>query len=247
MYKFTCTPRVITSYLLSIIGILLTANFFVIHRRIVAPDPNLKGFRAAFYFGTEANFPGLFTALLILACGMIFWKVANLAGTSDTSRRFRLLSAFYLVLAFNDFFNIHLQLIQVVNGFVFSAFHYSINTILLTAFIILLFISTLLTGISTLPAKLKLRTLIAFFTYLAGSALKMFLYPTQSLQPDLTDVFSAFGQTAGQLLEMTAMLYLLHGLMQFYLSNIERADIRLIFFPSQPGVEHEKLEDLSLK
>jgi hypothetical protein len=249
MYNFTCTPRVITSYLLSVIGILLTANFFVIHRRIVAPDPVLKGFRAAFYFGAEANFPCLFTALLILACAVILWKMGNIMNSPVRSHNFKMLSAFYLVLAVDDFFNVHRQLIQVADELLQSEFTQSpVTNYFLSGALFLIVILVLITAIRTLPGRLKIRFLIAFLTYVIGSAGKSLLRSSEPVQPQLTDVFIALGQTAGQLLEMTAMLFLLHGLLNFYLSNIQRADIRLTFFPSQPDVlESDKIEDLYLK
>ena len=108
MYNLTCTPKVITSYLLSITGILLTANFFVVHRKLVAPDPVLRGYRAAFYFGAEANFPSFFTALLILAAAAILWKASELStNTRRESACFKMLSIFVLVLTGEHFFHLH--------------------------------------------------------------------------------------------------------------------------------------------
>jgi hypothetical protein len=249
MYNLTCTPRVITSYLLSIIGILLTANFFVLHRRIVAPDPVLKGFRAAFYFGGEANFPGLFTALLILASGIILWRISNLSFSASQSHPYRLLSGFLICLSFDDFFNIHQQMIDVMRKLLQSEFGNAvIGGYILSGLTILLISYLLITGLRSFPAKINRSFILGCSTYLISSAAKPLIAVHDGVQPALEEVFTSLLLTGVQLLQMIGMLVVLHSLMHFYLSKIQRADIRLIFFSSQEEIRNkDTMEDLSLK
>ena len=237
MYNFTCTPRVITSYLLSIIGILLTANFFVIHRRLVAPDPVLKGLRAAFYFGADANFPGLFTSLLILGCAVILWNAANLSKTSGSqSENFRLMSFFFLLFSLEDFFKLHKELLTVMREFAETHFHLQqpFSAQIISGVFLLVLLLLILTGFLMLPARLNGMFIIACLMYTTGVAIKELQMSNKLFGPSFFELVSSLLQTLGQLLQMSGMLLFLHGLIAFYLKHIELPDIRVTFFPSQP-------------
>ena len=244
MYNFTFTPRVITSYLLSIIGILLTANFFVIHRRLVAPDPVLRGLRAAFYFGADANFPGLFTSLLILGCAVILWNAANLSKTSGRqSENLRMMSFFFVLLSLEDFFKVHNELIAVMREIAETQFYLQppYSTQIVSGVFLLLLMLLIIAGFLVLPARLKGLFIIACFMYTAGVVIKELGDNNNLFGPAFFGLFTSLLHTLGQLLQMTGMLVFLHGLIAFYLQNIEMPDIRVTFFPSQPDKPNSRI------
>jgi hypothetical protein len=241
MYNLTCTPKVITSYLLSITGILLTANFFVVHRKLVAPDPVLRGFRAAFYFGAQANFPSFFTALLIFAAAVILWKASELpANTSRESSCFKMLSIFVLILTLEHFFNLHELLFSITGQVLPNAFsqYFQLTWYIISGLFFLAISFCVVSGFLFLPAKLKLNFAAGSFLYASGVVLKMVVQPAINVHPAYMDVLISLTETFSLLLQIIAIIVFLHALVSFYLQHVKSPDIRLTFFA--PPAERPK-------
>jgi hypothetical protein len=236
MYNLTCTPKGITSYLLSITGILLTANFFVVHRKLVAPDPVLRGFRAAFYFGGEANFPSFFTALLIFACALILWKASELPMNSKReSSCFRMLSVFVLLLTLEHFFGVHELFFDAtgqVLGIAFSQY-FQLTWFIISALFFLAISVCIVVGFLFLPARLKVNFFTSAILYASGVIVRTVIQPSIHVAATYKDVFISLTETFSLLLQMIAVISFLHVLLSFYLMHVKSPDIRLTFFAPQ--------------
>lgn len=225
------TSAGIARTLLCTIAILLLVDLLVIYFHFVRGHQYLRGFIHGFYFDNEANFPSLYSAVAILFCAAILWRIGSTPIESSRKRSlyWKSLSVVFTFLALDEFIGIHeylfypaqeiLKKLPVQSDYFHFAWFipYGIAVIILAIFFLRFFI--------TLPARLKILFTLSGLLFMSGAVgMEMIGGKYWAEQgwaidhSDPVDLNYALIVTFEELFEMLGIALFIYPLSQYYLS-----------------------------
>jgi hypothetical protein len=227
--NITLSSKTIFKVLVSTICFLLIANLVVIYLRFVRGYEHLKGFIRGFYFDAEANFPSLFSALIILLAAILLWKIGNLPLEQQQKHSFhwKFLSLVFIFLAMDEFASLHEDLIAPVREMVddsvltsdYLYFAWLIPYIFLGFLLGIIFLKFLF----KLPLKTRILFIFSAGLYLSGAVIMEMIggkhWAEQGFAPDgkNVDIRYALIITVEEFLEMIGMATFVYTLLSYYL------------------------------
>lgn len=225
------TPAGIARSLLCIIVIFLFLDLVVIYFHFVRGHRYLRGFIHGFYFDNEANFPSLYSALAILLCSVLLWRIGSTAIEKKRRRwlHWKFLAIVFAFLALDEFVGIHEYLfyparesvknLSLDSGYFHFAWFvpYGIAVMVIAVILLKFFLS--------LPLRLKILFTLSGLTFLAGAVgMEMIggkYWADQGWAIDHSDPVDfnyALIVTFEELLEMLGIALFIYPLSEYYLS-----------------------------
>lgn len=223
----------LAAILFSVALTLLFANLLVVYLKFVQGYEHLRGFIFAFYFDHEANFPSLYSALLMAFASALLWVIGSSGDEKlrKQSTHWKLLSFVFAFLAVDEFGSVHESLIQPVKQLLSQSSPVQ-SDYLYFAWLIPYSIATLIIGLvylrffRRLPVQTRLLFLLAAAIFLSGAVVMEMVggkyWADQGWALDGTnevDLRYALITTVEEFLEMSGSIIFVCTLLHYYLRN----------------------------
>ena len=229
------SPRSVTKFLLSIIGLLFLCNIF---ERVITYWLNSKyNFDISpeyFHFDKESNFPTLYSALALgfSSCLLAILAIFEKATKTKYAKDWKLLSLIFLYLAIDEACQLHEQfnsLQKVINAEGFLRFPWIIPAFLL----VIVFLIKFRKFIFSLPAKIKTLFILAGTVYVLGAIGVEIVGGYLADSSGLESISYLIVSTIEELMEMLGVVIFIHALLVYIQTKFLKLNITLSFQDSR--------------
>ena len=227
------TPRTITVFLLVITFILVIAHVIAVSLEINLPEESKirRVIVQYFYFGSEANFPTYFSALLLLVSSILsfyIYKIDSLRNDIKNLKYWRSISLILLFLSMDEAVQIHEQMMSVMHYLIPNLPDILASAWVIPYALIFLFIAFFFSKfILSLPYKTRNLIILAGLTFVTGAiALEVFesyLYNEYGAK-HFTFLIAV---TLEELLEMAGIVLFIYALLDYILLRFTRLRVTI--------------------
>ena len=229
------SPRRVTKFLLSIIGLLFLGNIF---ERAITYWLNTKyNFDISpeyFHFDKESNFPSLYSGLALGFSSLLLAIVATFERATATkyAKDWKLLSFIFLYLAIDEVCQIHEQfnsLQKVIKAEGFLSFPWIIPASLL----VIVFLIKFRKFIFSLPAKIKTLFILAGTVYVLGAIGVEIVGGYLADSYGLESIYYLIVSITEELMEMFGVVIFINALLIYIKTKFSKLNIALYFQDSR--------------
>ena len=231
LITYNLSPRKVTTFLLSIISILIFFN--LVERGIVYwlnAQNNSQLISIYFNFDREGNFPSMYSALILGFCSYLLTVIAAFKRSTKArySKYWKALSYIFLFLAIDEACSIHELLIPILRTAFNTEGLLYFPWVIPAFFLVIIFLIVFRKFILSLPINTKALFICAGTVYVTG-ALGMELIGGYIADNYGYNTIYGIASTIEELLEMLGVVIFVYGLLSYIQTQTSELNFSLSF------------------